>query len=65
MLNLRNRECAMWKCIYCQRDVLFKAVQPEFDNEGFYFICPGCKGRNPLENASEPGDEGLSLGQRR
>ncbi|AEC20063.1 hypothetical protein PT7_1523 [Pusillimonas sp. T7-7] len=55
----------MWKCIYCQRDVKFKAIQLEFDNDGFYFICPDSKGRNPLENASKPGDEDTALGQRR
>ncbi|WP_041682621.1 hypothetical protein [Pusillimonas sp. T7-7] len=65
MLNLRNWESAMWKCIYCQRDVKFKAIQLEFDNDGFYFICPDSKGRNPLENASKPGDEDTALGQRR
>src|SRR3546814_3525106 len=54
MLNRRNWESAMWKCIYCQRDVKFKAIQLEFDNDGFYFICPDSQGRNPLDNASKP-----------
>ena len=32
---------------------MFKAVQPEIDAEGVHFICLGCKGRNPLINASK------------
>lgn len=42
----------MWTCIHCGLSVMFRAVSPEIDEEGIYFICQGCEGRNPLINVS-------------
>ncbi len=41
---------------------MFRAVQPEIDEEGCYFICLGCGHRNALVNVA--GDRGeIVLGQ--
>ncbi|WP_167361231.1 hypothetical protein [Paracidovorax cattleyae] len=42
---------------------MFHAVEPEIDEQGIHFICPGCGARNPLVNVAQPGDDDLSLGQ--
>ncbi len=36
---------------------MFRAVDPEVDEEGCFFICPGCKARNPLVNVGRGGPE--------
>jgi hypothetical protein len=33
-------------------------IEPEIDDEGSYFICPGCEGRNKLVSVGDDGDEG-------
>lgn len=43
----------MWTCIHCRLGVMFRAVMPEIDEDGIYFICLGCSGRNPLINVSK------------
>lgn len=47
----------MWKCRKCLADVEFAAVEPEVDNDGCYFICPGCGYRNALFNVGGGGDD--------
>ncbi|PVY62232.1 hypothetical protein C7440_1725 [Pusillimonas noertemannii] len=51
----------MWKCMHCGLEVMFQAVEPEVDNDGCHFICPGCEGRNPLANVS--GNDSIVLAQ--
>lgn len=47
----------MWTCRSCQLAMMFKAVQPEVDGDGYYFICIGCGHRNALVNVSaDPAD---------
>ncbi|NYT68748.1 hypothetical protein [Pusillimonas noertemannii] len=55
------RGIAMWKCMHCGLEVMFQAVEPEVDNDGCHFICPGCEGRNPLANVS--GNDSIVLAQ--
>lgn len=52
----------MWKCNSCGLLVMFRAVEPEVDEYGFYFLCLGCGHRNELVNV-EPGRDGLALAQ--
>ncbi len=40
----------MWTCRHCGLEVMFRAVDPQVDDEGCFFICPGCHGRNKLIN---------------
>jgi DNA-directed RNA polymerase subunit RPC12/RpoP len=53
----------MWKCIHCGLEVSFRDVVSEVDEQGYYFVCPACDGRNALRNVTKPGDEGLDLEQ--
>lgn len=53
----------MWKCRSCGLLVLFRAVEPEVDEDGCFFLCPGCGHRNKLVNMAHPGDESIVLGQ--
>lgn len=53
----------MWTCRACSLSVLFRAVQPEIDDVGCYFLCPGCGHRNALVNVAQPGDERTALAQ--
>lgn len=46
----------MWTCRDCGLEILFGAVEPEADAEGFYFMCPGCDARNELVNIGGTGD---------
>jgi hypothetical protein len=40
---------------------MFRAVLPEIDGEGCYFLCPGCGHRNALVNVGgESGDIALA-----
>ncbi|MDR2333707.1 MAG: hypothetical protein LBE61_09505 [Burkholderiaceae bacterium] len=43
----------MWKCVSCGLLVMFKAANPEIDEKGFYFECPGCGQRNELINVGK------------
>lgn len=52
----------MWTCKSCGLLVMFKAVEPEIDEEGIYFLCPGCDARNKLVNV-DPRGGGIVLGQ--
>lgn len=40
----------MWTCVRCSLSVMFQSVEPDVDEQGFYFLCPGCCGRNKLVN---------------
>jgi hypothetical protein len=40
--------CVMWTCRHCGLEVMFRAVEPQRDDEGYFFVCPGCDGRNQL-----------------
>lgn len=53
----------MWKCKACGLLVMFSAVDPEVDENGIYFLCPGCGHRNKLTNQARSGDDALVLGQ--
>ena len=54
----------MWKCRHCGLEVMFRAVDPQLDEESCYFICPGCKGRNKLINVGKGGvDDPIELTQ--
>ena len=54
----------MWTCRHCGLLVMFKSVEPEIDEDGCYFICPGCKARNPLVNVGKKGpDDPIELAQ--
>ncbi len=48
----------MWTCRHCGLTVMAHTVEPEIDDDGCYFICPGCEGRNKLMGAGDDGDEG-------
>ena len=43
----------MWKCVSCGLLVMFRAADPEIDENGFYFLCIGCGHRNKLINMGE------------
>lgn len=51
----------MWKCRGCNLGVMFTAVEPEVDEDGCFFLCPGCGHRNALVNFGK-GDD-VALGQ--
>lgn len=53
----------MWTCVHCGLEVMFSATEAERDDQSCYFICPGCDGRNRLENISKNGDQATVLGQ--
>lgn len=38
----------MWKCIRCNVETPFNAVEPSIDSFGIYFLCPHCGRRNKL-----------------
>lgn len=40
----------MWTCRSCGLAIMFRAAEPEIDEEGCYFLCPGCQHRNALVN---------------
>ena len=40
----------MWTCRACGLSMLFRAIQPEVDEDGPYFLCVGCRARNALVN---------------
>ena len=37
--------------------MMFRAVDPQLDEEGCFFICVGCKGRNALVNVGRGGED--------
>jgi hypothetical protein len=41
-------ETAMWNCRNCNARFAFGEVEPQIDDEGFFFVCPGCDYRNKL-----------------
>lgn len=43
----------MWTCRQCGLEILFGAAEPEADDDGFYFTCPGCDARNELVNEGD------------
>ena len=47
----------MWTCRHCGMSVPSQAIEPEEDSEGYYFVCPGCEGRNSLMNAGDDDQE--------
>ncbi len=54
----------MWKCRSCGLEIMFRAVTPELDADGCYFLCPGCQNRNTLVNVGGGRDEdGIQLAQ--
>jgi len=53
----------MWTCRHCGLEVLFSAAQPDVDEDGCYFLCPGCGGRNTLINMAKDGDDDIVFGQ--
>lgn len=53
----------MWQCRQCGLEVMFRAVEPEIDEAGCFFLCPGCGHRNALVNVAKPGDEAIALAQ--
>lgn len=52
----------MWTCRACGLSVMFRAVVPEVDEEGIFFLCMGCGHRNTLERDLRDA-EGLTLFQ--
>jgi DNA-directed RNA polymerase subunit RPC12/RpoP len=50
----------MWKCTNCGLLIMFKAVTPEIDAEGIYFLCAGCGYRNKLINVGAGEDVALA-----
>lgn len=43
---------------------MFRAVEPEVDETGCYFLCPGCGHRNALVNIGGGGeDDPIALAQ--
>lgn len=52
----------MWKCTRCGLELMFRAVTPEIDQDGCYFLCVGCGHRNPLVNIGGP-DDNIALVQ--
>ena len=53
----------MWKCMACGLEMMFRAVTPEVDEAGCYFLCIGCGHRNGLEALRNTAGE-LELMQR-
>jgi hypothetical protein len=45
----------MWTCRHCGLEVLFRAVDPQVDEAGYFFVCPGCDGRNTLIRVGRTG----------
>jgi len=47
----------------CKMLVTLQGAEPQMDNEGIYFICPGCKRHNQLRAPASlaRGDEPLEL----
>jgi Zn finger protein HypA/HybF involved in hydrogenase expression len=44
-------EAAMWTCRNCNVSFEFARVEPEVDEQGFFFLCPACDYRNKLVDA--------------
>ena len=43
---------------------MFRAVTPELDADGCYFLCPGCQYRNALVNVGGGGEnDSIQLAQ--
>lgn len=40
-----------------------RTIEPEADNDGYYFVCPSCEGRNRLVNTGQDDNGGAGLGQ--
>lgn len=38
----------MWICRNCNLPFDFEQVEPEADEQGFFFLCPACDYRNKL-----------------
>lgn len=47
----------MWKCRNCGLEIMTSAIDPEVDEAGCFFRCPGCDHRNTLVNVGPYGDE--------
>jgi Zn finger protein HypA/HybF involved in hydrogenase expression len=45
----------MWTCRHCGLEVMCRAVDPQIDNDGCFFVCPGCQARNKLINVGRGG----------
>lgn len=52
----------MWTCKSCGLEMLFKAVEPEIDQVGCFFLCIGCGHRNVLSNVGGASGE-IALAQ--
>lgn len=52
----------MWTCKNCGLEIMFRAVSPEIDEKGCFFLCPGCAHRNALINVAGK-DENIALAQ--
>lgn len=50
----------MWKCVHCRLEIMFRAVEPEIDQGGIYFLCLGCSLRNMLVNVRTGGAKVLA-----
>lgn len=56
-----NRRANMWTCRSCGLEIMFRAVEPEIDGDGCFFLCPGCNHRNALVNVGgKSGDIALA-----
>ncbi|CAB3904252.1 hypothetical protein LMG26858_04396 [Achromobacter anxifer] len=47
----------MWRCRNCGLGIMFSVVDPEIDEAGCFFMCPGCDYRNKLINVGPYGDD--------
>ncbi|SDR62129.1 hypothetical protein [Paraburkholderia tuberum] len=43
-------EADMWTCRNCNARFALGVIEPQIDEEGFFFICPDCDYRNKLVN---------------
>jgi transcription initiation factor IIE alpha subunit len=54
----------MWTCRNCNARFTLNEVEPQIDDEGFFFVCPGCDYRNKLVNIGRDGAGNPQLVQR-
>jgi hypothetical protein len=57
------REAEMWTCRNCNAGFDFAQVEPEVDEQGFFFLCSACDYRNKLVDVGRDANGNLQLVQ--
>ncbi|MGF6408642.1 hypothetical protein B0G69_0080 [Paraburkholderia sp. RAU2J] len=57
-------EADVWTCRNCNAQFAPGEVEPKIDEDGLFFICPGCDYRNKLVNVGDEAEGRPQIVQR-